>query len=123
MSETEYKKTIEQKSFEFAKRIVKLYEFLCAGKTEYTLGRQVLRSGTAIGANVFEARQAQSGKDYLSKMNIALKEASETEYWLKLLYETGYIDEKQYKSINDDCSELNKLLITTVRTLKKKYAE
>ena len=118
MSENKSGSITANKAFDFAKRIVKLYNFLCAEKKEFTLSKQLERSGTAIGANVFEAQQAQSKKDYLSKMNIALKEAVETEYWLKLLFESDYIDDKQYDSINRDCIELNKLLISIVKTTK-----
>ena len=85
------------------------------------MSKQLLRSGTSIGANIKEALQAQSKKDYLSKMNIALKEASETEYWLNLLIETKYI-EKHLMSILEDCIELNKMLISIVKTTKNSLA-
>ena len=82
---------------------------------ESVLSKQVLRSGTSIGANIHEAIQGQSRRDFASKMNIALKEASETEYWLRLLYETGYLSKKQFISINPDCSELNRILTSIVK--------
>ena len=103
------------KSHNFAVRIVRMYQYLCNNKHEFNLSKQVLRCGTSIGANVHEAIQAQSRRDFISKMNIALKEASETEYWLKLLFDTGYLSYHQYKSINSDCRELNRILIAIVR--------
>ena len=90
------------KSKAFAIRAIRLYQYLCEEKHEYTLSRQTLRSGTSIGANVKEAIHGQTNPDFYSKMNIALKEAAETEYWLELLYETGYIDAKQFESIYCD---------------------
>ena len=89
-------------------------------KKEYVLSKQILRSGTSIGANISEAEHAWSNDDFSYKNSIALKEANETEYWLELLYETDYIDEKQYKSIKKDCSEICKLLIAIVKSLKNK---
>lgn len=109
---------VYEKAFCFAIRIVNLYKYLTIEKKEYILSKQVLRSGTSIGANIKEALQAQSRKDYLSKMNIALKEASETEYWLELLIETNYIDKNQSSSILQDCVEINKMLIAIVKTTK-----
>lgn len=100
------KSIVYKKAFDFSIRIINLYKYLSQEKKEYTLSRQVLRSGTSIGANIKEALYAQSKKDYISKMNIALKEAGETEYWIELLMETGYIDEKSAKSLLDDCIEL-----------------
>jgi four helix bundle protein len=108
------------KSKAFAVRIVRLYQYLRDKKSEYTLSKQLLRSGTSIGANVREASQAQSAKDFASKMNIALKEANECEYWLELLHETGYLTKAEFSSIRKNCAEVNKLLISIVRTLKKK---
>lgn len=106
------------KAFKFSIRIVKLYHYLCKEKKEYILSKQILRSGTSIGANMKEALYAQSKKDYISKMHIALKEASETDYWIELLKATDYIDEKMYKSISEDCIELIKILISTIKTSK-----
>ena len=108
---------IEIKSFNFAVRIVKLNKYLC-DKNEYTLSNQLLRSGTSIGANVAEAEQAQSTADFVSKMSIALKEASETKYWLRLLKETDYITDSQYKSIFEDCVELEKILVSIIKSTK-----
>lgn len=84
------------KSKSFALRAVKLYKFLCSKKQEFVMSKQVLRSGTSIGANVREGTRAQSTADFISKMNIALKEAEETCYWLELLYESGYLDERAF---------------------------
>lgn len=107
---------IAEKSFSFAVRIVRLYQFMCEEKREYVLSKQLLRSGTSIGANVSEAAQAQSKKDFLCKMNIALKEASEAEYWIRLLYHTDYLNGKQSASIMMDCVEIKKLLHAIVKT-------
>ncbi len=109
---------IANKSRTFAIRIINLYKYLCAEKHEYILSKQLLRAGTSIGANIKEAIQAQSRNDFISKMNISLKEASETEYWLDLLYETSYISEKEFKSIAADCNGINKILISIVKTSK-----
>ena len=107
------------KSKQFAIRIIRLYQHLSTEKKEFTLSKQVLRSGTSIGANVCEGVQAQSRNDFISKMQIALKEASETEYWLELLHETDFISEKEYESIAADCSEVNKILTSIVKTSRK----
>ena len=104
------------KSKAFAIRAVKLYQWMMERKKEATLAKQLLRSGTSIGANVREAHHAQSKREFIAKMNIALKEAAETEYWLELLHETGYLSEKEYASIAADCAELNKLLIAIIKT-------
>lgn len=109
---------ILNKSKSFAIRIIKLYQFLTDNHNEYVLSKQLLRSGTSIGANIKEAVQAQSKPDFHAKMCIALKEASESEYWLELLFEAGYINENQFKSINSDCSELLKLLTSIIKTTK-----
>ena len=107
---------IVEKSKAFAFRIVKMYQFLNDAKREYTLSRQALRSGTSIGANVKEAVHGQTKPDFYHKMNIALKEAAETEYWLELLYETGYIDKIQFYSIYKDCQELIKILVSITKS-------
>lgn len=109
---------VEKKSFAFALRVIKLYKFLCAEKQEFVLSKQLLRSGTAIGALIKEAEHAQSKKDFVNKMSIALKEANESEYWLMLLFSSEYIDEKSYNSIVLDCKELIKLLISIVKSSK-----
>ena len=109
---------IENKSFYFAVRIVKLCNYLHNEKKEYVLSNQILKSGTSIGANVVEAQQAQSKKDFLSKVNIALKEAYETDYWLRLLKETKYITFSQFENLYKDCIEIIKILISIVKTTK-----
>lgn len=109
---------IEDKSFNFAIRIVNLNKYLVEQKHEYILSKQLLRSGTSIGANVAEAQQAQSNADFLTKVNISLKEAAETKYWLRLLEATNYLSEKEANSILDECIELEKILYSIVRTTK-----
>ena len=109
---------IADKSLAFAIRIAKLCRILTETKHEYVLSKQLLRSGTSIDANVREALQGQSRRDFISKMSIALKEAAETEYWLILLKETEYLTEKEYLSIATDCAELNKILIAIVKNTK-----
>ena len=106
---------VAEKSLEFAIRITKLYQFLERDKKEHVLSKQLLRSGTSIGANVREALQGFSKKDFTAKMSIALKEASETEYWLEILYRADYLSAKEYESIRADCAELNKILIAIVK--------
>ena len=110
---------VEEKSFQFAIRIVRLYQYLRSKKKEFVLSKQLLRSGTSIGANVAEAQQAQSRADFLSKINIALKEAAETEYWLRLLRATDYMAEKEFRSIYDDCEQVKKLLVSIVKSTKE----
>ena len=109
---------IESKSFEFAIRIVNLYKYLSAEKQEYVLSKQLLKSGTSIGANIREAIISFSNADFIYKMNTALKEACETEYWLELLHETDFITDTEFKSIYKDCNELAKLLTAIVKTSK-----
>ena len=109
---------IRDKSYAFAIRIVNAYKFLTESKKEFVLSKQLLRSGTAVGALVAEAIFAQSGPDFLSKMNIALKEANETKYWLALLKDTGSLEEDQYDSISNDCKELVALLVSIVKSMK-----
>ena len=111
-------KAIQEKSFHFAVRIVNLCKFLQNEKQEYILYKQLFRCGTSIGANVAEAQQAQSRADYVSKLNIALKEACETDYWLRLLHETNYLTESAFQSVISDCRELEKLLISIIKTAK-----
>ena len=107
------------KSFAFAKRIVRLCRFLRQSRDEYVITKQLLRSGTSIGANVAEAKYAQSRPDFVSKLSIALKEAGETDYWLRLLHETNYLTEEQFMSVKRDCEELVKLLAAIVKTAKE----
>ena len=110
--------TIEQKSFQFAVRIVKLYKHLRVAKKEFVLSRQLLRSGTSIGANVAEAQQAQSRADFISKLNIALKEAAETNYWLRLLQATDFLSDAEFQSIHNDCRELEKILSSILKSAR-----
>lgn len=110
---------IIDKSKQFAIRIIRLYQHLNENNREFVLSKQILRSGTSIGANVREAVQAQSRKDFVSKMQIALKEASETEYWLELLHETDYLSDKEFESIYADCASINKILISIVKTSRQ----
>lgn len=111
---------IEDKSFRFAVRIVNLYKYLCKEKREYVLSKQLLRSGTSIGANVKEALRGQSKADFGAKMTIALKEANETEYWLQLLKETGFLSIEQAQSMVGDCEELLRLLAAITKTTYNK---
>lgn len=106
------------KSKRFAVRAVRLYQFLTREKHEYVLSKQFLRSGTSIGANCREASRAQSRADFLSKINIALKEADETAYWLELLYETEYLSLRQFQSIYRDADEVTRILAAILRTAK-----
>ena len=109
---------IVDKSKAFALRIIRLYKYLKNEKSEFVLSKQLLRSGTSIGANVKEAIRGQSRADFYAKLNISLKEASETEYWLELLHESEYIEEKAFNSIYADCQELIKLLVAITKTQK-----
>ena len=109
---------IQQKSRDFAIRIINCYNYLVGERHEQVMSKQLLRCGTSIGANTRESKNAQSRMDFLSKLNIALKEADETEYWLDLLHETKYLDDKQYTSLNNDCVELIKMLTASIRKLK-----
>ena len=110
---------IQDKSKRFAVRIIRFYNYLKETRNQ-TLGRQILRSGTAIGANIAESANAQSNKDFLSKINSALKECSETKYWLEILFESETIDKNSFQSLYDDCVELEKLLSSSVKTVKAK---
>ncbi len=111
--------TIENKSFSFAVRIVRLSQHLIRVKREWVLSKQLLRSGTSIGANVAEAQQAQSKADFISKISIALKETAETRYWLRLLYETAYLSGREFDSIFADCSEIEKLLTSILKSSRQ----
>lgn len=111
-------RAVQDKSFAFAIRIVKLYKHLCDDKREYVLSKQLLRSGTAVGAIVREAEQAESKSDFIHKLAIALKEANETEYWLELLHQSDYIDDKGFKSISSDLKQLLKLLTAIIKKSK-----
>ena len=109
---------LREKSKAFAVRIIKLYQYLQEDKKEFVISKQILRSGTSIGANVHEAYFGQSKKDFTSKMHIALKETAETHYWLEILTETQFINKAESKSILADCEELAKMLHSTVKTAK-----
>ena len=111
---------IRAKSIDFAVRIIKFYKYLCTEKKEFVMSKQILRSGTSIGANVSESKNAQSSPDYLTKMNIALKEADETQYWLELLFRSEYITIDEYKSLNNDLKEIIAILVSIVKKLKDK---
>ena len=111
------------KSFDFAVRIVNLYKYLTEEKNEYVISKQVLRSGTSVGANISKAEHAQSRADFASKMTIALKEADETRYWLRLLEATEFITPDQAESILSDCVELIRLLTSITKSLKNRDAK
>ena len=104
----------------FAIRIIRLYQYLRNEKQEYILSKQLLKSGTSIGANVRESINAQSLEDFIHKLNISLKECNETEYWIELLYETDYINEQQFSSIISDNKEITATLIKIIKTSKAK---
>jgi four helix bundle protein len=110
---------LKDKSFAFAIRIINLYKHLCLDKKEYILSKQLLRSGTAIGALVREAEQGESKPDFIHKLAIALKEANETEYWILLLCETDYLTTNQCESILNDLKELLRLLTSSIKTAKQ----
>ena len=105
------KSIIETKSFDFAIRIVRLYQYLSEDKKEYTLSRQLLKSGTSIGANVSEAQRGQTRPDFYAKIAIALKEANETQYWIRLLHATEYLNDSEYSSLNSDINEIIAILV------------
>ena len=108
------------KSFEFAIRIVKLHKYLKHEQGEYVLSHQLIRSGTSIGAIIRETEHAESTKDFIHKLSVGLKEANESKYWLELLSANHFITKKMYDSLNKDCEELLKLLISSVKTTKLK---
>ena len=107
----------KQKSMAFAKRTVKLYQYLTAEKKEFVMSKQLLRSGTSIGANIAEAIYGSSRKDFAAKLHIALKECAETLYWLELLHECEYLPTPMYLSLHADCEELRKILSASTKTL------
>ncbi len=110
---------LRTRSFAFALRVVKLYRHLCEEKREYVLSKQLLRSGTAIGALVREAEQAESKLDFVHKLSISLKEANESEYWIELLHQSGFIDDKGFKSLIADLKQLLKLLTAIIKKTKQ----
>ena len=111
---------IEKKSFTFAIRVVNLYKYLTSDKKELIMSKQLLRCGTSIGANISEAERGQSRADFTAKMNIALKEANETHYWLRLLNATEYLDNKMFESIENDIKELVAILTAICKKTNEK---
>lgn len=111
---------IKTKSFEFALRIVKLYQFLVSNKKEFVLSKQILKSGTAIGAIICEAEHAESTLDFIHKFSLAQKEANETEYWIELFSHSKFIDKQSFLSISKDITELKKMISSAIITSKKK---
>ncbi|MBE6791904.1 MAG: four helix bundle protein [Ruminococcaceae bacterium] len=107
------------KSIAFAVRIIKLHEFLTKNKKGLTIAKQVVRSGTSVGVNINEANYGQSPADFIAKMHIALKEAAETEYWIKLLIMSEYIDSKMGDSLLNDCVEIKRILVASINTAKE----
>ena len=114
----EIENNIYDLSKQFAVRVVKLYNYLSDNKKEYVMSKQILRCGTSIGANVFEAKNAQSRPDFTSKMSIALKEASESGYWIDLLHDTEYLSDSEYESIFADCKRIIAVLTKIVKATK-----
>ena len=110
------------KSIAFASRILKLHDYLVRNKKGLVVAKQVVRSGTSIGANINEANYGQSIGDFISKMHIALKETAETEYWIKLLAMSEYIDEKMSSSLLSDCLEIKRILVASINTAKENRA-
>jgi four helix bundle protein len=111
---------LKNKSYDFAIQIVKLCQSIQSEKKEYVLSRQILRSGTAIGALIREAEFGQSVPDFIHKLSVALKEANETDYWLNILKDTGYMSDLLFKNLNSNCAELIAMLISSIKTSKKK---
>ena len=126
MTEEDKKKAgINELSYDFGCRMTRLFQFLTedAEYKEYEQSKQIYRSGTSIGANVRESRHAQSDADFLSKMSIAYKEADETDYWLNMLHDNGYIDDELFHSLSHDCDRILKILTSIVKTMKAKIAK
>lgn len=114
---------IKNKSFSFALRVVKLYKFLTQEKKEYVLSKQLLRSGTSVGALVREAEQAESKLDFIHKLAIAQKEANESDYWLELLFKSEYLNDAQFESLKEDIIEINKILASIIITTKQRIGK
>ena len=112
---------IASKAYSFALEIIILYKQLVADKKEFVLSKQILRSGTSVGANINEALSAQSKRDFVHKLSISLKEIRETNYWLNLLKDSGYISEQVFKKLSEKCGEINKILSSIILTTKQKY--
>lgn len=123
--EEKEKASIHELSYDFACRITRLYQYLTedAEYKEYVQSKQLYRSGTSVGANVRESKHAQSDADFLSKMSIAYKEADESDYWLNLLHDNGYLDETQFNSLNIDSTRILKILTSIVKTMRKKVGK
>ena len=117
----EKENTVKFKSRQFAIDIINLYKSIVENKKEYVLSKQILKSGTSIGANVAEAEAGISKKDFLAKMYIALKECCETEFWLDIMHETDYVDDKAFEDLMPKCSELNKMLTSITKTTKESF--
>ena len=111
---------LAKKTIDFAVRIIRFYQYMRDEKKEYVLSKQILRSGTSIGANIRESRNAQSDADFLNKLSIALKEADETQYWLEIMEKSEIINAEEFDSLNNDVDELISILVSTIKTLKKK---
>jgi len=110
---------LKYKSFQFALKIVKLYTFLAEQKREYVLSKQLLKSGTSIGANIREAQNAQSKADFIHKFSISQKECDETLYWLELLHQSGFLEEKEFTTIRHEANELLRMLKSSILTTKQ----
>ena len=127
MMTEEEKKTagIHELSYDFACRITRLFQYLTedAEYKEFVMSRQLYRSGTSVGANVRESKHAQSDADFLSKMSIAYKEADETDYWMNLLHDNGYLDDEQFNSLNADSTRILKVLTSIVKTMRQKVGK
>lgn len=126
MSDEEKSKAgIHELSYDFGCRITRLFQYLTedAEYKEFVISKQIYRSGTSVGANVRESKHAQSDADFLSKMSIAYKEADETDYWLNLLHDNGYIDEKQFNSLDNDLTRILKILTSIVKTMRQKVGK
>ena len=121
MEDSKTESVITIKAYAFALNVIKLYKFLVNEKREYVLSKQLLRSGTSIGANVNEAQSGQSKRDFVHKLSISLKEARETTYWLNLLKDSGYIESEQFIGLNKECSDITKILSSIILTTKEKY--
>jgi len=115
--------SIYHKSEAFGLRIIKLCKYISDDKSQFVISKQLLRSGTSIGANVAEAKHAESSKDFISKLSIALKESAETAYWLRLLHDNNILTQKQYDSIYNDCESLGKILTSIIKTKKKNMVD
>src|SRR4030095_7815507 len=121
IEKTKSESIIAGKAYAFALEVVKIYKLLSNERKEYVLSKQLLRSGTSIGANINEAISGQSKRDFVHKLNIALKEARETNYWLNLLKDGEYISSKEFESLNNKCNEIIKMLSSIIITTKERY--